>query len=78
MDVLKQHWEFALVGVAFIAWLLRLEARGLANEKEIKRLWTQRKEDLATAQKSRDEQSAMLTEIRQDVKALLGARSGKS
>jgi len=52
-------------------WLSRLEWRGLNNEKEIKRLWTQRKEDLENAANARRETNEVLKEIRQDIKLLL-------
>ena len=74
MDVLKEWWGLILSAVATVVWLVRLESRGKTNATEIKRLWSQRKEDLENAQKSRDEQAAMLTEIRGDVKKLLARR----
>jgi hypothetical protein len=52
-------------------WLVRLEARGLSNTAEIKRLWTQRKEDLQSAKDSRDRTDKRLDEIGQDIKTLL-------
>ena len=63
-------------GVAFLIWLVRLESKGLQNERDIKRLWDQRKEDLEAAKASRNETNAMLGEIRDDIKALI-ARVGK-
>jgi len=63
-------------GVAFLVWLVRLESKGLQNEREIKRLWDQRKEDLEAAKASRNETNAMLGEIRDDIKSLI-ARVGK-
>jgi len=63
-------------GIAFLIWLVRLESKGLQNERDIKRLWDQRKEDLETAKASRNETNAMLGEIRDDIKALI-ARVGK-
>jgi hypothetical protein len=52
-------------------WLVRLEARGLANDAEVKRLWTQRKEDLQAAKDSRDRTDKQLDEISADIKAIL-------
>jgi hypothetical protein len=63
--------------VAGIVWLSRLEWRGLNNEKEIKRLWTQRKEDLENAASARKETNEVLKEIRQDIKVLLTLTGGK-
>jgi hypothetical protein len=78
-QIIKEYWTVvagavgALIGL--VAWLIRLESRSLSNEKEIRRLWGQRKEDLANAQHSRDAQTKMLDEIRQDIKTLLSKSS---
>ncbi len=69
-------WKPLAAGVAFLIWLVRLESKGLQNERDIKRLWDQRKEDLEAAKASRNETNAMLGEIRDDIKALI-ARVGK-
>ena len=71
MDVLREWWGLIMAGVAGLFWLSRLEWRGLQNEAEIKRMWSQRKEDLASAQRARDETNEMLAEIRTDIKQLL-------
>jgi hypothetical protein len=77
MDVIREWWQVA-VGIVFgLLWLSRLEWRGLNNEREIKRLWTQRKEDLENAAAARRETSEVLKEIRQDIKLLL-ARENRS
>ena len=77
--ILKEYWTVAAgaVGalIGLVAWLVRLESRSLSNEKEIRRLWGQRKEDLANAQHSRDAQTRVLDEIRQDIKKLLSRQS---
>ena len=39
---MQDSWKVAAAFVAFIVWLVRLEAKGLQNEREIKRLWNQR------------------------------------
>ena len=67
-----QYWPLVIVGVGFGVWIVRLEARSVRNEREIERLWSQRKEDLANAQHSRDEQSKKLDDIQNDIKKLLG------
>ena len=67
-----QYWPLVVVGVGFGVWIVRLEARSVRNEREIERLWSQRKEDLANAQHSRDEQSKKLDDIQNDIKKLLG------
>ena len=67
-----QYWPLVVVGIGFGVWIVRLEARSVRNEREIERLWSQRKEDLANAQHSRDEQSKKLDDIQNDIKKLLG------
>lgn len=71
MDVLREWWGLILGAVTAMFWLSRLEWRGLQNEAEIKRLWAQRKEDLESAQRARDETNKILDEIRKDIKELL-------
>ena len=74
-QVLKEYWAIVLGAIGSIAWLVRLESRSLSNEKEIRRLWVQRKEGLANAQHSCDAQTRVLDEIRQDIKKLLSQSS---
>lgn len=76
MELLKAFWPVVLGFIGGIAWLIRLEARSIENEKEIKRLWLQRKEDLEMASKAREDTNQMLAEIRDDIKALI-AKVGK-
>jgi len=76
MTLLKTLWPIIVGFVAFLAWLIRLESKGLQNEREIKRLWNQRKEDLDAAREDRQRIHDILTEIQQDIKALI-ARVGK-
>ena len=76
MELFKTFWPIVLGFIAGIAWLIRLEARSIENEKEIKRLWLQRKEDLEMANKAREDTNHMLAEIRDDIKALI-AKVGK-
>jgi len=71
MEYLKEILAAGSAFVAFLIWLIRLEAKALGNEKEIKRLWQQRKEDLEQAQTSRDETNKMLAEMRSDIKMIL-------
>ena len=70
-DVIREFWALIMAGVAGLVWLVRLESRGLSNEREIRRLWSQRREDLDAAKEVREAQSQMLAEIRADVKMLL-------
>lgn len=76
MDIIKDFWAVFLGFTGFGVWLIRLEARSIENEKEIRRLWLQRKEDLEAARAAREDTNKMLAEIRDDIKALI-ARVGK-
>lgn len=71
-DLIKEFWGIILAGVGAIVWLARLEGRSLSNEKEIRRLWNQRKEDLERAEASRRAQSETLAEMRGDMKEIRG------
>ena len=75
-DLIRTFWPISVGFVAFLIWLIRLEARSVENSKEIKRLWNQRKEDLDLSRQSREEVHKMLAEIRDDIKALI-SRVGK-
>ena len=70
-DVIRTWWPVAVTVIAAIAWLIRLEARGISNGTEIKRLWSQRKEDMDAAKDSRDRMDHRLDEIGSDIKTLL-------
>lgn len=70
-DIIKDWWAAILALVSFVAWLVRMESKTKANEREIQRLWEQRKEDLAHADKARDAQNSILAEMRADIKLLL-------
>lgn len=74
MDVLREWWGLIAAVIGGLLWLSRLEWRGLQNESEIKRLWTQRREDLASAQRARDETNEILREMQRDIKQLLQQR----
>lgn len=71
MEAIREWWQVAVGALVGVFWLSRLEWRSLNNEKEIKRLWTQRKEDLENAASARKETNEVLKEIRQDIKSLL-------
>jgi hypothetical protein len=71
MDLLLTFWPIILGFVAFLVWLIRLEARSVENSKEIKRLWNQRREDMELSRQSREDTNKMLAEIRDDIKALI-------
>lgn len=71
MELIKTFWPIAVTFVAFLAWLVRLEARSIENGKEIKRLWHQRREDLEASRLAREDTNKMLAEIRDDIKDLI-------
>lgn len=70
LSALEEYWMIFMGVVGAVVWLGRLESRSLGNEKEIRRLWAQRKEDLDNAQKSRDALSKTLDELRDDTKEI--------
>jgi len=69
--MIRTWWPVFVTVIAAIAWLIRLEARGISNSTEIKRLWSQRKEDMVAAKDSRDRMDRRLDEIGSDIKTLL-------
>ena len=76
MELIRTFWPVGLAFVAFLVWLIRLEARSLENSREIKRLWNQRREDMELSRQSREDTNKMLAEIRDDIKELI-AKDGK-
>jgi hypothetical protein len=74
-DTFLKFWPVAIGFVGFLIWLIRLEARSVENTKEIRRIWSQRKEDQEASRQSREDTNAMLAEIRDDIKALI-AKTG--
>ena len=76
VNLLKTLWPVLVGFIAFLVWLIRLESRSIENNKEIKRLWHQRKEDLEMSRQSREDTNKMLGEIRDDIKSLI-AKVGK-
>jgi hypothetical protein len=70
-EALLKYWPIATAFVGFLVWLIRLESRSIENTKEIKRLWSQRREDMDLARQSREDTNQMLAEIRDDIKSLI-------
>ena len=70
-EMIGTWWPVAIAAIAAIAWLIRLEANGISNGTEIKRLWSQRREDMEAAKESRDRMDRRLDEIASDIKTLL-------
>jgi hypothetical protein len=71
MDSVREYWGVIAAAIAAVVWLVRLEARGITNAADIKRLWTQRKEDLQSAKDSRDRTDKQLDDIAHDIKEIL-------
>lgn len=71
MIELMKFWPIVLFIVGAIGWLLRLEARGINNSREIKRLWEVRKEDQRHNELQMSEIKADLTTIMSDIKRIL-------
>lgn len=70
-DWISAYWRQLAAAVAFVIWLVRLEAKAMANTREVERLWSQRKEDMQMAKEARDQTNLMLQEIRDDIKDLI-------
>lgn len=81
-EILKSYWAVIVGFFSAIVWLVRLEAGMKSNAKDIRSLWTQRKEDQEAARTSRAETNALLhkldtkldaafAEVRGDIKELL-------
>jgi hypothetical protein len=70
-ELIVKYWGILLALVGLMVWLVRLEARSIQNEREIRRLWHQRKEDLEASKQAREDTNQMLKEIRDDIKALI-------
>ena len=71
MESVRDFWAIIAAAIGVIVWFIRLESRGIANAADIKRLWSQRKEDMGAARDSRDRMDRRLDEIGSDIKTLL-------
>jgi predicted YcjX-like family ATPase len=76
MDLLREFWTYILAAVALVAWSVRVEQKTKENEKEIRRLWLQRTEDLTAAKEAREATNSLLAEMRSDIKELLRQTRG--
>ncbi|WP_333826853.1 hypothetical protein [Pararhodobacter sp.] len=83
--LIQSAWAQIFAVIALIVWLIRGEATTKANAAEIRRVWRQRAEDMATQEKrrsddleaakeARDTTNEMLKEVRNDIKKLLSRR----
>lgn len=69
-DFVARWWSVMAAVIGVIAWLIRMEAKMVANSREIERMWKQRKEDMQVAKDARDDTNALLRDLREDVRRL--------
>lgn len=62
-DIVKEFWHLIVGGVAIVVFIVRMEGRTNSHAVEIARLQKQRDEDMASAQRSRDETHRMLHDM---------------
>lgn len=72
MQELKDWWAVILGVIGLISWALRVEFSAKTNAAEIRRIWHQRDEDLRAQKEARETTNAMLREVRDDIKELIG------
>lgn len=73
-EVIRAWWVQIGAAIAFVVWLIRLEAAVKANGSELRRVWRQREEDQMAARDARETTNRLLNELRQDIKTLLARR----
>lgn len=78
MENFREWLPAILAGIGLTAWAVRIEAKAQANERDIRGLWNQRKDDLDAAKESRADTSKRLDSvdkalavIQDDIKTLL-------
>ena len=69
-ELFREYWAVIMTAVWFGIWLVRLESRSIAIEKELERMAKQRAEDLKNAEKSREDTKETLTEMKDDMKVI--------
>ena len=69
-ELFREYWAIIVTAVWFGIWLVRLESRSIAIEKELERMAKQRVEDLKNAEKSREDTKETLTEMKDDMKVI--------
>jgi len=76
-EIIKEFWAVILAVLTGVIWLVRMESKTLANDREIRRLWEQRKEDQNTAKESRDDVKSSLSQMQSsldDIRQILMTR----
>lgn len=73
--LIEEAWHVVLGGIAFIVWLMRLEARANASAKNLEglesRLSAQRKEDMEARARDWGRMEKAVEGIQSDIKKLL-------
>lgn len=67
IETALHYWPIILATVGIVVWLVRLEAKGLTNEKAIKSVSDQRLADAVSAQAQRDEIMRMIDAMRKEM-----------
>ena len=70
-EIIRDSWPIITAIVACVVWLVRMEAKAGGNTQAILRLEKQIDQDRQSANASRAETNAMLSEVRTDIKRLL-------
>jgi hypothetical protein len=71
MQSLDPFWQYIVAAVASVGWFFRLEAKANLAHNRIDALVAQRADDLHATAIARAEASALLAEMRADIKSLL-------
>lgn len=71
MELIKEWWGAIMAVSGLGVWLVRLEGNSKMALREIARLEKQMETDREAASANRQEQNAMLREMRGDIKRLL-------
>ena len=77
MEILKDYWAIIMALGGSLIWLVRLESRTFANERELVRQREQRHEDMRATADARKETNERLEEIQRDIKSLISRGTGK-
>lgn len=70
IDTLLALWPIITFAIGVIVWFMRMEAKGMSNAKEIKRLWAVRDEDQRRIDQHTEDTNRKLDRISTDVRDL--------
>ena len=89
MELIERFWQFLVVGIGVVVWLVRLEARANSNAQSIlenkattsedlrrleERLIRQRAEDMEMRRRDWDKLDGRIADMQHDIKQILKAR----